>query len=52
MYVNSLLPCSLARHGGCSGMQVFALVRYVEDPQRFSIEYSNGKISRYTATDR
>jgi len=33
-------------------MQVFALVRYVEDPQRFSIEYSNGKISRYTATDR
>ncbi len=32
--------------------QVFALVRYTEDPQRFSIEYSDGKISRYTATDR
>ena len=31
---------------------VFALVRYSDDPQRFTIEYSSGKVRRYTATDR
>jgi len=32
--------------------QVFALIRYSDDPQRFSIEYSNGQVRRYAATER
>ena len=31
---------------------VFALIRYSDDPQRFTIEYSSGSVRRYTATDR
>jgi len=31
---------------------VFALIRYSDDPQRFSIEYSNGQVRRYAATER
>ena len=33
-------------------VQVFALIRYPEDPQRFSIEYSNGVIRKYSSTER
>ena len=33
-------------------LQVFALIRYSDDPQRFSIEYSNGTVKRYSATER
>ena len=32
--------------------QVFALVRYSDDPQKFSIEYSTGHVRRYAATER
>ena len=32
--------------------EVFALIRYSEDPQRFTIEYSNGHKTRYAATER
>ena len=32
--------------------EVFALVRYSDDPQRFTIEYSSGRVKRYSATDR
>ena len=32
--------------------EVFALVRYSDDPQRFTIEFSSGKVKRYSATDR
>lgn len=32
--------------------EVFALVRYSDDPQRFTIEFSNGHVKRYSATDR
>ena len=32
--------------------EVFALVRYSDDPQRFTIEFSSGRIKRYSATDR
>ena len=32
--------------------EVFALVRYSDDPQRFTIEYSSGHVKRYSATDR
>ena len=31
---------------------MFALIRYTDDPQKFSIEYSSGPIRRYAATDR
>ncbi len=33
-------------------LQVFALVRYADDPQRFSIEYNTGAVRRYSSTDR
>ena len=33
-------------------LQVFALVRYPDDPQRFSIEYTNGLTRKYTSTER
>ncbi|KAL5489677.1 hypothetical protein EMCRGX_G018795 [Ephydatia muelleri] len=32
--------------------EVYTLVRYPEDPQLFSIEYTNGKYRKYTCTDR
>jgi DnaJ family protein C protein 13 len=32
--------------------EVFALVRYSDDPQRFTIEFSSGRVKRYSATDR
>lgn len=31
---------------------VFALIRYRDDPQRFSVEYVNGVIRKYSATER
>ena len=31
---------------------VFALVRYEEDPQNFGIEYVTGIYRRYSSTDR
>ena len=43
IFHNLLLP---------SSSQVFALIRYTDDPQKFSIEYSSGPIRRYAATDR
>ena len=33
-------------------VQVFALIRYTNDPQRFSIEYVNGIVRKYSATER
>ncbi|CAI8019165.1 DnaJ homolog subfamily C member 13 [Geodia barretti] len=32
--------------------EVFALIRYTNDPQRFSIEYVNGIVRKYSATER
>ena len=32
--------------------QVFALIRYTDDPQRFSIEYVNDVVRKYSATER
>ena len=43
-------PLAGCVHTLCS--QVFALIRYPDDPQRFSIEYTNGVLRRYAATDR
>ena len=31
---------------------VFALIRYLENPQNFAIEYNNGQCRRYTSADR
>ena len=31
---------------------VFALIRYQEDPQNFAVEYATGIVRRYTCTDR
>lgn len=31
---------------------VFALIRYPEDPQNFAVEYITGIVRRYTCTDR
>lgn len=50
--------CSLLPFQLCSSffsvvpMQVFALIRYRDDPQRFSVEYVNGVIRKYSATER
>eukprot|EP01029_Cantina_marsupialis_P011436 TRINITY_DN254_c0_g1_i11.p1 TRINITY_DN254_c0_g1~~TRINITY_DN254_c0_g1_i11.p1 ORF type:complete len:2390 (-),score=794.21 TRINITY_DN254_c0_g1_i11:807-7976(-) len=32
--------------------EIFALVRYWDDPKKFGVEYTNGQIRRYTAGDR
>ena len=31
---------------------VFALIRYTENPQNFAIEYNNGQSRKYTSADR
>ena len=33
-------------------VQVFALIRYPDDPQRFCIEYVSGVVRRYSSTER